>query len=681
MRRFVPLVVCALLAAGLLAGAQQATPPPPPAQPPAPPPQSQQPIFRSEIDVIRIDVSVLDDDRRPVRGLVAGDFTVFEDGKKQEIVAVVEIDSGTNDPVPSAWMRHVPRDVAANNLADHAGDGRVFAILLDDWNMPLYNDSMVMSARAVAYAIIDRLGPSDVAGIVFPRDPGKTEEFTSDRDTLLRAVERIRTPEYRVMGAKPTAPTGGGADMPYRSSPALMRSKCELGQPTVPTLHTLTARLASIPNRRKTLFFVSTGVRLDFGDRRSECSSVLADIMQDVYRMAQRGNVNIYGVDPAGYRDPGDFLQSALAGRAGPAVGQSPAGVARDFLEITAEHTGARAIVNTNDLEGEIERVFEEASSYYLVGYRSVNGKPDGKFRKLEVKVNRKEAKVRTRSGFYAPKEGSLSTAEAKVAPSSINLGLTGLMMPAALPLRAVVLPLARTAGPTSPEVDVGVVLTVRLPPLRRSVAETLTLVRTLYDGQGRAAAPTPQTIQLNLDPSAGDEVRYDVFQRLTLAPGRYSIRLNGSSKVLDKSGSVYADFEVPDFSRAPVSMSAVVIGMRQDPATRTDVLARVLPVVPTSARDFSANEQPVAFLRIFQGGAAPVQPLTVTTKILDLGDASKHDATIVLEQGEFDASRSAPFEVALPIARLTRGPYLLSIAATLPGGATTRRDVVFRIR
>jgi hypothetical protein len=175
--------------------------------------------------------------------------------------------------------------------------------------------------------------------------------------------------------------------------------------------------------------------------------------------------------------------------------------------------------------------------------------------------------------------------------------------------------------------------------------------------------------------------VRYDVYQRLTLAPGRYSIRLNGSSKVLDRSGSVYADFEVPDFSRAPVSMSAVVLGMRQDPATRTDALARVVPIVPTSARDFSANEQPVAFLRIFQGGSSPIEPVNVTSQILDLSDTKVHDAALALEPVEFDASRSAPFELALPIARLTRGPYLLSIAATLPGGATTRRDVVFRIR
>jgi hypothetical protein len=38
------------------------------------------PAFRSGVDVVLLDVTVLDRDRRPVRGLTAGDFTVLVDG-------------------------------------------------------------------------------------------------------------------------------------------------------------------------------------------------------------------------------------------------------------------------------------------------------------------------------------------------------------------------------------------------------------------------------------------------------------------------------------------------------------------------------------------------------------------------------------------------------------------------
>ena len=680
MRRIAP-VVC-VLAAGWALSAQQAPPPPP-----ATPPQQQQPVFRGEIDVIRVDVSVIDKDRRPIRGLKPEDFSVYEDGKLQRLVAVSEIDSSTNDPVPSAWMRNVPRDIAANNLGDQIGDGRVVAIVMDDWNVPFDDLDMIMNARAVGRYIVDTLAPSDVAAVIFPQHAGKTEDFTDDRRKLIAAIEKFEPPEVRFIEPRPLAPTGGGADMPYRSSPALMRSQCQRSQPTIPTLDTLASRLATIPNRRKTVFLVSTGIPLNLGASR-DCPGELADTMRDVFRRAQRANINIYSVDPSGYRGYENYLQNPIrrggrpAERVATEAGASAAAkLRRDFLEITADYTGARAVVNDNDVSAEIDQIFDEAGAYYLVGYQTSNGKPDGRFRRLEIKVNRPGATVRTRSGFYAPKEGTIVDPNTKGMPTQNDLGLTGMMTPAALPLRAAVVPIARTAGPGSRQVDVAVVLTVRLPAVRGALAETVTLVRTLYDADGKAGPPTPEKIQLALTGAAGDELRYDLHQRLTLLPGRYSIRLNATSSAIDRSGSVYADVEVPDFTRPAISASAIVLGVKPPDDGRKDVLAAVLPIVPTSARDFAANDTPLAFVRVFQGGEAPIGPVTVKTQILDASDARAFEAAATIAADAFDASRSAPFEVALPIAPLVHGPYLLSITATLPSGATARRDLVFRMR
>ncbi len=147
MRPYVPFAVCLLALAGLSLRAEPANLGTSEPQNPGTP-QQQTPVFRTDVDVIRLDVSVLDKDRRPVRGLKAEDFTVYEDGKLQRLVAVSEIDAVVNDPVPSAWMRFVPRDVSMNDLADQAGEGRIVAVVMDDWNIPFDDLDIIMQSRA-----------------------------------------------------------------------------------------------------------------------------------------------------------------------------------------------------------------------------------------------------------------------------------------------------------------------------------------------------------------------------------------------------------------------------------------------------------------------------------------------------------------------------------------------------
>jgi hypothetical protein len=419
---------------------------------------------------------------------------------------------------------------------------------------------------------------------------------------------------------------------------------------------------------------------------RNDCQNTLQEILKDVFRTAQRFNINVYTIDPAGYRGYEEYLQTPIrrGGRPAERV-MSMNGAAqvargrREFLQTVAENTGARAIVNTNEIGAEIDQMFDEAGTYYLVGYQTSNGRPDGKYRKIEVKVKRPGMTVRTRSGFYAAREGTLATAEAKALPATSDLGLSGLMSPAQLPLRATVVPVGRTGN--GKETDVAVVLTVKLPPSRTPVKETLNIVRMLYDGEGRAGPPIPYKFESTLQPASGDELRYDVYQTLTLAPGRYQLRLNATSTALGKSSTVYADIEVPDFTRSAVSATAVVLGAKPDNGSRSDALAKIVPIIPTSARDFSPSDPITAFLRVFQGGTGPLVPITVTTQVLDTSDSKVLDTKSTLAADAFDAHRSTPFEVTLPLSGLSHGPYLLSITATTPTGSTTRRDLVFRVR
>ena len=669
------------------AGAQGQHPvPPTQAQGQPPPPQDPQqkpqiPTFRTGVDVIRLDVTVLDRSRRPVRGLTADDFTVVENGKEQRIVAVVEMAAADEDPTPSAWMRHVPADITANDLTDMAGDGRFVAIVMDDWNIPFDADEILLSTRMVGRYLIDQLGPSDVAAVIFPQQAGRTQDFTTDRQKLLAAIDKFDPPEVRWMPSRPMGPGPGGGDMPQRFAPSLMRNDCQRSQPTVPTLDTVVARLASVPNRRKTVILVTTGIPISFAVSRG-CPGELSDIMKGVYRRAQQANVNIYSIDPAGQNGYAQYLQNPVRRGGRPAdrtyslpEAERAARTRREFMEITADHTGARAITNTNDLSHEIDQMLTEAASYYLVGYQTSNGQPDGKFRRLDVKVNRPDVTVRTRSGFYAPSEDEARPRNG--APGAQELGLAGMSNAAPLALRAQVLSLG-PAAPTAKEADVAIVLGVRTPGMRLDSQDTLTLIRTIYDANGKPGPPAQEKLTIAAPPRSAEELRYEVYQHIRLAPGRYEVRLNGTSVAVDASGSVYAEFVVPDVTKRSLALSGLLFGRKAE--GRTDPLAAIVPVVPTTVRDFAASETIVVYLRAFQHPAAPAD-VKVLSQVINISDQKVWEAPATIPASAFDGSRAAPFELALPLSQLARGQYLLSIQAELPDGTRTRSDAVFRVR
>ncbi len=642
----------------------------------------QQPVFRSGVDVIRLDVSVLDKDRRPVSGLVADNFTVVENGKPQRIVAVTEMAASDQDATPSAWMRMVPPDVAANDLTDMTGDGRFVAIIMDDWNVPFDDHEMILNTRAVGRYLVDALNPSDVAAVIFPQQAGRTQDFTSDRQKLIAAIDKFEPPDVKFIESRPMGPGPGGGDMPQRFAPILMRSDCQRAQPTVPTLDTVVARLAAVPNRRKTVILVSVGLPLTFADTRG-CPGELSSIMKDVFRRAQQANVNIHSIDPAGYDGYSRYLQNPIrrGGRAAESTmpmqaAERAAKVRREFLEITADHTGARAIVNTNDLSFEIDRLLVEASSYYLLGYQTSNGQPDGKFRRIEVKVNKSGLSVHTRSGFYAPDESGKRDGES--APPSSELGLSGLSSAAALALRVQAIPVAPAAE--AGKVDIGVVLGVRTPGTRISGADTLTLIRTVYDEKGNPGPPTQEKLALALPPATTDQLRYEVYQRLALAPGRYELRLNATSASLDRSGTVYADLEVPDFAHRNVALSNIVLGRRRLPDDK-DVLAGLFPIVPTTLRDFAPGDALVAFTRVFQGTSRPPGILKTSAQLISVSDEKVWEQAGEIRVEALDKSGSAPLQFDVPLDKLSRGSYLLSISAERADGAKSRADLVFRIR
>jgi hypothetical protein len=127
--------------------------------------QPQQ-TFRSGVDVIQLDVSVLDKDRRPVRGLTAADFTVLEEGRPRPVVAFRAIELPPPVTVHAAWQGDVAEDVVTNAPAR----GRVVAIVM---GLPAARASYTDKKRTAAAAeVVNELTPDDLAAVVYPRAYG-----------------------------------------------------------------------------------------------------------------------------------------------------------------------------------------------------------------------------------------------------------------------------------------------------------------------------------------------------------------------------------------------------------------------------------------------------------------------------------------------------------------------------
>ena len=172
---------------------------------------------------------------------------------------------------------------------------------------------------------------------------------------------------------------------------------------------------------------------------------------------------------------------------------------------------------------------------------------------------------------------------------------------------------------------------------------------------------------------------QYELLTRLDLKPGRYQLRVSTESKLRGKAGSVFADLEVPDFSK-PFSMSGMVVHAEPALAAPSDTgMVPLAPLVPTTMRDFSSDQQVTTFLKIYQGGNGKPTDVPLSVRIRDVRDKVVFETSQNLNAARFDATGAAEYRLAVPVDKLAPGPYLLTIEGKLKKD-TVRRDVRFEM-
>jgi len=637
----------------------------------------QTPQFRASVDLVHLDVSVLDRDRKPARGLRAEDFTIVENGRPQTVSTFAAVDLPDPEPVTTTWMREIAPDVRTN---EEVTDRRLLVLVMDDATIP-FDPVMVKSARQIARTAIERLGPNDLAAVVFTRDNRNAQDFTSDRARLLAAVERFEA------GSRTVGLPRDGAMLAIAEEPLFLSS--------VGTLASAADQLAAIPQRRKALVYVSVGVPVDLETAAAPAvpgisgagggsialagmHSRLIDRLNNVFRKAQLANVNIYPVDPAGLGGMEAHIEAQrFMGRAVPAYER--ANNYLDFLESVAENTGGQAFTNTNEFETGIEQIFAENGSYYLLGFYPTDARSDGRYRRLEVRVNRPGLTVRSRSGYSATRAAE-PDGGADAPPSPLALAVAGLLPKADVPLQLVAAPFAVSGRR---EAGIALVLSVRQPMPARTgrQVEDVDLRIDAFSPEGQPRGSERLKTQVVLRPGGAEDVTFEVLSRLDLRPGRYQLRVAAHIGAQARTGSIYYDLDVPDFEKAPLAISGLTLGVEPSgPASPADRLKALVPVVPTARREFYFSDRVTAFARVYQGGKGPMTAARALARVTDDRGRVVHEREFALPAAVFSAGRAADVLWPLPLETLASGQYLLTLEAG-EGRTAVRRDVRMTVR
>ena len=271
-------------------------------------------------------------------------------------------------------MRNVPRDIAANNLGDQIGDGRVVAIVMDDWNVPFDDLDMIMNARAVGRYIVDTLGAVGrrrgdlpATGRARPRTSPTIGASCSPRSrssSRRKCASSSRRPlgadRRRGRHAVPIEPDLDAQPVPAIAAdhPDARHAGLAAGDDSEPPQDGLSGQHRHPAQSRRL-------PRLPGRARRHRCET--CSVARSARTSTSTASIRR---DTAATRTTSRIRSAAAAGRPS---GSRPSGRAsaaaklrRDFLEITADYTGARAIVNDNDVSAEIDQIFDEAGTYYL---------------------------------------------------------------------------------------------------------------------------------------------------------------------------------------------------------------------------------------------------------------------------------------------------------------------------
>ena len=340
-----------------------------------------------------------------VLGLKQSDFTVFENGKQQQIATFdfESVDKAT--PLNEATVSGLAAGSSGSKAVvvakpEDLRNHRLIVMFFDLTSMQ--PEDLDRSVEAARDFLKKKMQPADLVALVSLGDTLKVDQdFTADKNALAREVAAYNGTEGEGFAPGATANSNQVEDTtgytPDESEYNDLNTDRELF-----ALRAVAKSLEKIGEKKSLLYF-SGGISRDGIENQASLRSAI--------NAAVRANLAIYSVDTRGLQaigPLGDASTGSLRGtgayNGGALMNNMNSNFAsQEVMATLSSDTGGKAFFDSNDFAPAFERVQRDTSAYYAVGFHSTNPARDGKYRKLTIKVNRPGVKLEYRPGYYAP--------------------------------------------------------------------------------------------------------------------------------------------------------------------------------------------------------------------------------------------------------------------------------------
>jgi VWFA-related protein len=391
------------------------------------------PPLRVTAHLVQANVIVNDKHGNPITGLSQKDFTILDNGNRQEIRVFA---AQTNHPSVPSRTTPLPLGTYTNRPEEQTNiPASVTVILLDALNTEPADRAL---ARKQVIRVLQQIQPQEYVALYWLGDSLHVlHDFTTDASVLHQVLAGYDDKPNH--GADDSDVADPSLNSPNPSTPAGTASERSVFRAVVDQrianlitrdrVRTTAAALIAVANHlgtrkgRKNLVWVSSSFPVTLGydkfslDWTNDAGEDFAADVERAARALTDADIAVYPVDARGLLGSDinaneDDLDAHIGDPTDGDTHLPTRGAPETFvtMRLLAERTGGKAFYGTNDISGAVRQAMNDSRVTYALGYYPAGVKWDGSFHELKVKVAAPGAQVRARTGYYAFPDAPLAT-------------------------------------------------------------------------------------------------------------------------------------------------------------------------------------------------------------------------------------------------------------------------------